>query len=144
MKDQSISIEQMQEIAKNLHVKGSTVSYVPDVDQLIVTIRETNNKVIKLKSMSQLMVELTLIEDLNYFALVIHLELDSEENKIVGALEVNDNVLGYLEKVANGDNSIQVNVIGEDINLISARHFFESELAKTAVRRELNKVKDKN
>lgn len=142
MKDQSISIEQMQEIASNLPVKGSTISYVPDVDQLIVTIRETNEKVLKLKNQSQIMVELTFIEEFSCFALVIHLEMNSDGNLIIGNLEVNDNVLKYLERVANSDRSIQVNVIGENLNLISSRHLFESQLAKTAVLRELNKVKN--
>lgn len=142
MKDQTISIEQMKEIAKELQVKQFAVSYVPDADQLIVTIRETNDKVLKFKSMSRLVVSLSLNEEKNCFALVIQLDLESDENPIVGMLEVNKDILGYLAKVANADNSIQLNVIGENLDLISVRHIFESELAKVAVQRELNKVQN--
>lgn len=141
MKDQTISIEQMKAIASKLKEREYDFSYAPEVDQLIVTIRETDEKVSRLKTNSQVMIELTYLEDLNLITIAIHLDMQPDGDLIIASSSPNKDLVEYLEKVANGNNSIQINVIGNNLNNISCRHYFESPIAKAAISRELNKIK---
>lgn len=141
MKDQTIAIQQMHDIASKLQIKQYDFSYVPDKDQLLITIRESNDVVKKLKEKSQLILECSFLKELNVFAFAIHLDVDKHES-IIASCDPREDLINYLEKVANGKNTIQFIVVGEDLNLISSRHCFDSELAKLGISHALKQYKN--
>lgn len=143
MRDQSISIQQMQEIAKDLKIKEFEFSYVPDIDQLIITIRETDEKVNRLKENTQVMIGMDYLEELDSIMISLRLQAnDDDESTFVAVSTPHEELISYLEKVSEGKNSIQINVVGANLNNISCRHYFNSELAPIIVSRELKKIKE--
>lgn len=144
MKDQSISVQQMQETAGRLKIGECEYLYVPDIDQLVIIVRESDAKVNKLKSKESVMVEATYLPEYNSIAIAIHLDINNREMSIIAPSTIHENLVNYLEKVTTNNNSIQITVVGNDLNNISSRHYFMSELSKASIKRELNKIKSHN
>lgn len=144
LKGQSISIQQIKDVAGKLIKRECEPLYVPDLDQLIIVVKEDMFKVSKLKGIKAPPLSIEYLEEYAVFIINIYLSLEDmskEEELITIPLPINSDILGYLEKVAYGNNSIEINIISEDLTEISSRHYFNKSLLKDAVAREVDKVK---
>lgn len=143
MKDATLGIQQIKEIASKLQVKEYMFSYVSDVDQLLITIRESDEVLKKLKGQSQLILECSYLKDLDVFAFYIYLDMHGNV-PIVAACDPREDLIKYLEKIINGHRSIEFIIVGEDLNLISVRQCFDSETGKMGVSHALKQYKNRN
>ncbi|MGN7854274.1 hypothetical protein [Exiguobacterium sp. 22311] len=144
MEGQSISIQQMKDVAKNLEKRECKLLYISDLDQLVIIVREDNNKVFELKNVEKPALSFTYSDAVHAFVIEIHFslnDLNNDDKKILIPLPVTPESKNYLEKVAHSSNSIQITVVDNDIDKISSRHYFNNVLLKDVVARELKKIR---
>lgn len=147
MKGQSISIQQMKDVAKNLEERECELLYVSELDQLVIIVREDNSKVFELKNVEKPALSFTYLDAVHAFVIEIHFllnDLNNDDKKILIPLPVTPESKNYLEKVAYSSNSIQITVVDNDIDKISSRHYFNNVLLKDMVARELKKLEEIN
>jgi|GEM_PF-6774285 len=140
MKDQSISIDQMIEQASQLQIDESKFVYVPETSQLVVIVKETTSKVRHLKSKEQVGTSVRYFEEYNAIGFTLAIDVDKPEENIVASTLVDEKMHECLKEVVLPGGSLQIIVVGEDLETISSRHYFTSALSKDALQRELRKI----
>lgn len=139
MDRQSISVNQIIEIAEKLDIEKSNVLFVPDVNQLVLIIKEKTEKVKYLKEHDTLAIDVRYLEEHN--ALFIALRPDEQASDYdVGAIfKITEDLHNYLNQIATSFKTLELYTVGDDLETISARHIFTSDIAKFGLSQQLNK-----
>lgn len=146
--DALLSIESIKEISEKIQLNVPKTAIVDD--ELVILIKTTLEKVNAIKNANSITVECLYDKELNGFTIILspaenmamkNLNDWYIERGIAGFISAkNNDLLKLLREVAISYKTIQFYVFDEDVNVVSVKNIFSTEISKSLILRELQKL----
>lgn len=136
MEKGTLAVEQIKELAQEIQVGNSETLLLEDSNQLVVIVKDKNEKVNQIKGASGIGISPFYIEELDILTMSIAPGAD-ENHAVHFLLPTNEVVLEQLKNMVDNQKGIELYVISEDLDVIASRRIFTTASSCEELDRQL-------